>query len=206
MVRKIRIAVLASGRGSNFEAIINAIKSGTCNAQISLLITNNPDSGAAQIAIKNGIKVENVIKSDFKKREDLDLKIKSLLDENKVELVVLAGYMLLIKNKELLQSYKNRIINIHPSLLPAFPGENAQEQAFNYGSKISGFTIHFVDQTLDGGAIIYQESVDISNCKNAQEVCDLILEHEHTGYPYVIDLFSKGKFEINGRFVRFIKG
>ncbi|MGV8085261.1 MAG: phosphoribosylglycinamide formyltransferase [Candidatus Bilamarchaeum sp.] len=204
MDKKLNLAILASGRGSNFKAILEAITAGTCNAKVNVLITNNPQAPAIEIAREYGVRVEVVSRNDFQKREDLDAKIKSILDQNKTDLVALCGYMLLLKDKELLKDYKNKIINIHPSLLPSFPGSDAQEQAFDYGSKISGFTIHFVDQTLDGGAIIHQKAVDISNCKSAQEVCDLILKAEHQGYSKVIDMFSKGKFVVEGRTVRYI--
>ncbi|MFH1521285.1 MAG: phosphoribosylglycinamide formyltransferase [Candidatus Micrarchaeota archaeon] len=199
----VKVAVLASGRGSNFFTILEEIKTGRCDAEVKVLITNNPEAGAIQIAKSNSIPVELVDRSKFKKREEMDDYIKSLLDKYGVELVVLAGYMLLIKGKSFLEKYK--IINIHPALLPNFPGENAQKQAFDAGVKVSGVTIHFVDETLDGGPIIYQEKVDISDCKNADEVAEKILKVEHKAYAKVIDSFSKGQYIIDGRTVRFVK-
>ena len=148
-MRKIPIAVLASGRGSNFRAIIEAIKSGSCKAEIKVLITNNANAKAIEIAKENNIHVEIVERKHFNTREEMDDKIKETVDKYRVELIVLAGYMLLLKGKSLFESYKNRIINIHPALLPAFQGTDAQKQAFEYGVKVSGVTIHFVTEELD---------------------------------------------------------
>jgi len=201
---KISIAVLASGRGSNFKAIVEGIKKGEVNAEIKVLITNNPEAGAIEIARKNGINIEIIEIEKFSSREEMDLKIKEILDKNKVELVVLAGYMLLIKSKAIFDAYRNRIINIHPALLPSFPGLNAQKQAFDYGAKVSGVTIHFVDESLDHGPIIYQESVDVSDCKTTEEVAEKILKREHKAYKKVIGSFSRGKYVIEGRNTRFV--
>lgn len=195
----IPIAVLSSSRGSNFKAIIEAIKKGECDAEIKVLICNNPEAGAIAIAKEHNIPVEIVDKTKYTKRSDLDEHIMKILIKNNVELVVLAGYMLLIKSKKLLEYYRGKILNIHPSLLPSFPGDSAQSDAFNYGAKVSGLTIHIVDETLDGGPILYQEAIDISQCKNADEVSTLILKHEHKAYSKVIDSFSKGKYVFQGR-------
>ncbi|MEW6748223.1 MAG: phosphoribosylglycinamide formyltransferase [Candidatus Micrarchaeota archaeon] len=200
---KVKVAILASGRGSNFKAIMDEIKAGRCDAEVRLLITNKPDAPAIQIAKENTIPIELVQKKDFKTREALDERILELLKKHGVELVVLAGYMLLIKSKKLLSAYRNRIINIHPALLPAFPGDQAQKDAFDYGVKISGLTIHFVDESLDAGPIIYQEAVDISGCESAEEVADKIIKREHKAYAKVVDSFSKGRYEVEGRRVRF---
>lgn len=201
----VKVAILASGRGSNFFAILEEIKASRCDAEIKVLITNNQEAPAIEIAKKNSIPVEFVDKSKFKKREEMDDFIKKLLDRYGVELVVLAGYMLLIKGKSLLSAYKNRIINIHPALLPAFPGENAQKQAFDAGAKVSGVTIHFVDETLDGGPIIYQEKVDISDCRSADEVAAKILKTEHKAYARVVDSFSKGHYMVEGKRAKFVE-
>ncbi|VVC04089.1 Phosphoribosylglycinamide formyltransferase [Candidatus Bilamarchaeum dharawalense] len=200
----IKIAILASGRGSNFLAILNEINAGRCNAEIKVLITNNPEAPAIEIAKKNSIPVEFIDRTKFKKREEMDDYIKLLLDKYKTELVVLAGYMLILKGKSLLEAYRNRIINIHPALLPAFKGEDAQKQAFDAGVKISGVTIHFVDETLDGGPIIYQEAVDISDCNSAEETAAKILKVEHKAYAKVVDSFSKGAYVLKGRRTQFI--
>ena len=201
---KLPIAVLASGRGSNFKAIVDEIASGRCNAEVKVLITNNPVAPAIEIAKTNKIAIEIIDKKQFKTRDELDDRIKSVLDKYGVQLVVLAGYMLLLKGKRLLEAYKNRIINIHPALLPSFPGSDAQQQAFDYGAKVSGVTIHIVDQTLDGGPLLYQEAVDISDCSTAEEVAEKILKVEHKAYAKVIDSFSKGKYVMEGRKARFV--
>ena len=198
--------MLASGRGSNFQAIVDAIKAGTCSADIRVLITNKPDAKAIERAKENGIPVEILDRKDFPSRDALDDRIKELLDRYGVELAVLAGYMLLLKGKRLLDSYRNRIINIHPALLPSFPGVDAQKQAFDYGAKISGITIHFVDESLDAGPIIYQEAVDISDCRTAAEAAHRILEAEHRAYPKVVDSFAKGRYSLEGRRVIYTRG
>lgn len=201
----IPIAVLASGRGSNFRAIVDEIKARRCAAAVKVLITNNPDAPAVSIAKENSIPVEILDRKGFASREKMDDRIKELLDQYGVELVVLAGYMLLLKGKKLMDSYRNRIINIHPALLPAFPGSDAQKQAFDYGAKVSGVTIHFVDESLDGGPIIYQEAVDISGCASADEAAAKILETEHKAYARVIDSFSLGSYVVEGRRARYVR-
>lgn len=202
----VKVAVLASGRGSNLKAILDEIKAGRCDAEISVLITNNPDAPAIQIAKSAGIPVEFIDRKKFKSREEMDDEIKKLLDKHDAGLVVLAGYMLILKGKKLLEAYRNKIINIHPALLPAFPGATAQKDAFEYGVKISGVTIHLVDESLDAGPILYQEAVDISGCKSAQEAADKILKTEHKAYAKVVDSFSKGHYVIEGRRALFVLG
>jgi len=204
--RKVKIAILASGRGSNFQAIIDAVKAGRCTADIRVLITNKADAKAIDRARENGIPVEVVERKEFASREDMDKRIKELLDRNGTDLVVLAGYMLLLKDKALLDAYRNRIINIHPALLPSFPGVDAQKQAFDYGTKISGITIHFVDENLDAGPVLYQEAVDISDCRDEHEVAERILKAEHSAYPKIIDSFAKGRYVVEGRRVSYVKG
>jgi phosphoribosylglycinamide formyltransferase-1 len=200
----VKIAVLASGRGSNFKAILSEIAAGRCDAKVVVLITNNPDAPAIGIAKEAGIPVEIVEKKNFKSREDMDEAIRGILGKYKAELVVLAGYMLILKGKKLLEAYKNRIINIHPALLPSFPGATAQKDAFEYGVKVSGVTIHIVDESLDAGPIIYQEPVYIGDCKDADEAAHRILQVEHKAYAKVVDSFSKGRYEIEGRRARFV--
>ena len=202
----IEVAVLASGRGNNFKAIADEIAAGRCDAHIAVLITNKPDAQAIAIARSKGIPVEILERKSVKSRDELDSRILETLKRYNVELVVLAGYMMVLKGRPLLEAYKNRIINIHPALLPSFPGVDAQKQAFDYGAKVSGVTIHIVDETLDAGPIIYQEAVDISGCRSAEEVAVCILEIEHKVYPKIVDSFSKGRYVIEGRRTRFIPG
>jgi len=201
----VKIAVLASGRGSNFKAIIDAIKAGKCDAEIRVLITNNPEAFAINIAKENRIPVKVVEPKSFPNRDAMDVQIKDLLDNYEADLVVLAGYMLLVRGKKLLDAYRDRMINIHPALLPSFPGANAQKQAFEHGAKVSGVTIHFVDEKLDAGPIIYQEAVDIGDCKTPDEVSFKILKVEHAAYAKVVDSFSKGHYVVEGRRATYIK-
>jgi len=191
----LKICVLASGRGSNFSAIINSIKSKTCDAQILCLITDNSFAAALDIAAQNKIPAHALSRKDFASSEDFENEILLLLDKYSPDLVVLAGYMRIIRSKQILQKYK--IINIHPSLLPKYPGAQAQKDAFLAGEKISGLTIHLVDESLDGGPIIYQQEVNISDCKSADEVSDKILSFEHKAYPSVIDKISKGEIKLS---------
>lgn len=197
---KIPIAVLASGRGSNFLAIVDAIKKGACVATVKVLITDNPEAKAIEIAKANNIPIKIIDKKAIQEREQFDLEIKKTLDSYGVGLVVLAGYMRIIMSKQLLDAYKYKIINIHPSLLPAFKGStHAQHDAFDYGCKVSGLTIHFVTADVDGGQIIYQGAVDIGDCKTGDEAAAKILKHEHKAYPKIIDSFARGKYEIDGK-------
>ena len=200
------IAVLASGRGSNFQAILDAIDKGTCAADVKVFITDNPEAKAIERAESKSIPVEVIDKKEIKDREQFDLEIKKKLDEYKVELVVLAGYMRIIKSKELLDAYKYKIINIHPSLLPAFKGTtHAQHEAYDYGCKVSGLTIHFVTDDVDGGPIIYQEAIDISDCSNGDEVAAKIIKVEHKAYPKVVDFFAKGEYVVDGTHAKYKK-
>ncbi len=192
------IAVLASGRGSNFQAIIDGIRDGKIkNSEIVVMITDNREAKAIERARKNNIPVEFV---DYREgREAAEIRIKKVLDRYKTDLVVLAGFMRVIKTKELLDRYRNKMINIHPAILPAFKGMHAQRQAFEYGVKVSGCTVHFVDETLDGGPIIEQTCVYIGDCKTAEEVEERILKEEHKLYVKVVGMFAEGKFKVEGR-------
>ncbi|MDD5022585.1 MAG: phosphoribosylglycinamide formyltransferase [Candidatus ainarchaeum sp.] len=202
---KLSIAILASGRGSNFQSIIDGIEEGEIDGKIKVLITNNPNARAIQRAKEHDIPYEVLSSELYHSREAMDARIKEILDSNKINLVVLAGYMRIIKSKSLLEQYKHKIINIHPSLLPAFKGStDAQKDAYDYGCKISGLTIHFVSDDIDGGEIILQKAVDISSCSSGDEVADKILEYENKSYREVVAMFSKGTFEIKGRHVKYV--
>ncbi|MCX6770430.1 MAG: phosphoribosylglycinamide formyltransferase [Candidatus Micrarchaeota archaeon] len=188
--RKFRVAVLASGRGSDFLSIVDAVKGGKLDISIAGLITDNPDALAAKLAAKNGIPAFFIPHAS---REELDEGVMKKLSELEPDLVVLAGYMKVIKSRELLSRYSGRMINIHPSLLPKYPGAHAQKDAFDAHEMVSGYTIHFVDESLDGGRIIHQEKVDISHCKSAEETAAKILEREHAGLPEVVGRFARGE-------------
>lgn len=198
----IKIAVLASGRGSNFQSILDGIKEGDIDGKVVLLISDKRDAYALERAKQNGIPTHVIPRSECSSREEMNLKIKEALDRYSPDLVVLAGYMRIITD-EFLIPYRNRIINIHPALLPSFPGLDRQKQAFEYGVKISGCTVHFVDGGCDTGPVIEQACVDIRECKSADEVCKKILPFEHKTMRGVVAKFSKGKYIVEGRKVRY---
>jgi len=200
---KIRIGVLASGRGTDFQSIIDGIKSGKVNAEICVLISDNPEAQALERAKNNKIPTACIERKDYPSNEEFDDAIRKKLDELSLDLIVLAGYMRVIRNKKFLSDYFGKIINIHPALLPYFPGTHAQKDAFEHGVKVSGYTIHFVNEDVDGGPVIYQESVSIHDCKTADEVKEKILAREHIGLPMAINSFSKGKYIIKGKKVRY---
>lgn len=202
----ISFAILASGNGTNFQALIDGIKSGEINeAKIKVLITDKPEAYAIERAKKAGIPYYIIKKENYKTREEFDREILRILDKYQPDYVYLLGYMLIIKAPEFFEKYKNRIINLHPSLLPAFPGIDAQGQAFEYGCKISGITIHFVDKGLDAGPIIYQKAVDISDCKSKEEVRERIQLMEHEGVKKVAQMLTKGRFVVEGRKVKYVE-
>ena len=190
--RPFRVAVLASGRGSDFQSIIDGVKSKRVHAEIVGLLTDNPQAQAVGRAGENGIPAFVI---EHQTREQLDAGIKGKLDELAPDLVVLAGYMKIIKDDGLLRAYRGRMINIHPSLLPKYPGAHAQRDAFLAGEKVSGYTIHFVDESLDGGAVIWQEKVDISGCTSVDEAAAKILEREHEGLPMIVERFATGQMK-----------
>jgi len=188
--KKFRVAVLASGRGSDFQSLIEAKKRGEIDVEFVGLITDNPQAKAIERASEAGVPAFVIAHNS---REELDDGVLAKLDEITPELVVLAGYMKVIKSAALLSRYRGRIINIHPSLLPKYPGAHAQKDAFDAGEKISGYTIHYVDESLDGGKIIHRENVDISGCKSADDVSAKILAQEHIGLPLIVGKFARGE-------------
>jgi phosphoribosylglycinamide formyltransferase 1 len=196
----VSFAVLASGSGTNFQALIDGIKSGELRgAEIKVLVTNHAEAPAIERAKKAGIAVSVVRKEDFEKREDMDREILRILESYGVDYVYLLGYMLLLKAPEFFRKYENRVINLHPAILPSFPGLDAQKQAFEYGCKISGVTIHLATPELDAGPILYQKCVDITDCKNGEEVHERMRTLEHECVKTVAKMLVKGKFEVRGR-------
>lgn len=192
------LGILLSGRGSNFEAIAKNVASGKIpDARIAVVISNKPDAGGIAAAKKLGL-TALVIPSKGVPREEHDRSVVAALKEHKVDLVCLAGYMRLL-SPWFVQQFPQRILNIHPSLLPAFPGLEAQEQAFAYGVKVSGCTVHFVDEELDHGAIIVQKAVAVLDSDNEQTLAARILEQEHIAYSEAIRIVLEGKYEIVGR-------
>ena len=199
----INIGVLASGRGTNLQAIIEAIKEGKIEGIISIVISDNRDAFALKRAKQNNIETEYINFKSFKNREDYDKEIIKILEEKKIDLVVLAGYMRIL-SPYFIRTYKNKIINIHPALLPSFPGLHAQRQAVEYGVKISGCTVHFVDEGVDSGPIILQKAEEAKANDTEESLAEKILKEEHQIYPQAIQLFSQGRLIIKGRKV-FIK-
>jgi phosphoribosylglycinamide formyltransferase 1 len=192
------LGILLSGRGSNFVAIADSIDAGRLgDARIAIVISNNPDSPGITTARQRGLKML-VIPSKGRSREEYDREVVAALKQNDVDLVCLAGYMRLL-SPWFVQQFPRRILNIHPSLLPAFPGLEAQEQAFAYGVKVSGCTVHFVDEELDHGAIIVQKTVPVLETDDERSLAARILEQEHIAYTEAINIVLKGNYEIVGR-------
>ncbi len=195
---KLRIAVLASGGGTNLQSIIDQCQQGTLDAEIDLVICNNPDAGALDRAKKAGIRTVCINHRDFSQRKDFDQAVVTTLQEAGVELIVLAGFMRIISSV-FLAAFPQRIINIHPALLPSFPGLHVQQKAIDYGAKFSGCTVHFVDDGVDTGAIIAQAVVPIHNDDTEETLSSRILEQEHKIYPQVIQWFAENRIVSDGR-------
>jgi len=192
------LGILLSGRGSNFVAIADSIDAGRIpDARISVVISNKADAPGIATAPGRGLNAL-VIPSKGKPREEHDREVVAALNQNGVELVCLAGYMRLL-SPWFVQQFPHRILNIHPSLLPAFPGLEAQEQAFAYGVKVSGCTVHFVDEELDHGAIIVQKTVPVLDTDDEHTLATRILEQEHVAYTEAIKIVLGGKFQVDGR-------
>jgi len=192
------IGILLSGRGSNFLAIADNIVSGRISqARIALVISNVPEARGIELARQRGLTTA-VIPSKGKSREEHDREMVAVLKRHKVTLICLAGYIRLL-SPWFVQQFPHSILNIHPSLLPAFPGLEAQQQAFAYGVKIAGCTVHFVDEELDHGAIVVQKPVPVLDSDDEHTLAERILEQEHIAYSEAINIVLEGNFEIVGR-------
>ena len=192
------LGILLSGRGSNFEAIAHNIATGRIpDAQIAVVISNKPDAGGIATAQRLGLNTL-IIPSKGTERADHDRAMVAALKQHQVDLVCLAGYMRLL-SPWFVQQFPRRILNIHPSLLPAFPGLEAQEQAFAYGVKVSGCTVHFVDEELDHGAIIMQKTVPVLDTDDEHSLAARILEQEHMAYSEAIAMVLQSDYEVVGR-------
>ena len=197
----VKIAVLISGRGTNLEALLKAEKDNRLGtAKISLVISNNPKALGLEVANNYNTKTV-VIKSD---KQNFEHNILEILEKYKIELIVLAGFMKILSS-EFVKCYRNKIINIHPSLLPAFPGLKAQKQALEYGVKISGCTVHFVNEEIDNGPIILQKQVLVEDDDTEELLSERILKEEHNLLPEAVKLYSLGKIRVNGRQVRIVE-
>ena len=195
---KLKLVVLASGRGSNLQAILDSIGKGVLQAEVTAVISDKEDAYALKRAEIAGVARLFVNPKDAVKSYSYEQKLLSICRELAPDYICLAGFMRLL-GKEFVAGFKNRIINIHPSLLPAFPGLNAQEQALAYGVKVSGCTVHFVDEGMDTGPIIAQRAVPVLPEDDAASLSQRILQEEHQLYPQVLQLLEQGKISISGR-------
>lgn len=192
------LGILLSGRGSNFEAIANNVAAGNIpDACVAIVISNRADAGGLEIARKLGLK-SLVITSKNKERKDHEREVVQALQQHQVDLVCMAGYMRLL-SPWFLHQFPMRILNIHPSLLPAFPGLEAQQQAFAYGVKVSGCTVHFVDEELDHGPIVVQRTISVLDTDTEHTLAARILEQEHIAYTEAINIVLEGNYQIVGR-------
>src|SRR5208337_4426595 len=191
------LGILLSGRGSNFEAIADNVAAGKLEAKITVVISNRADAPGIESARRRGLNAL-VILSKGKPREEHDGEVAAALREHGVDLVCLAGYMRLL-SPWFVQQFPNRILNIHPALLPAFPGLEAQKQALEWGVKVSGCTVHFVDADLDHGAIIVQKVVPVLDSDDEHTLAARILEQEHVAYTEAIRIVLEGNYSIEGR-------
>ena len=184
---RLKIGVIASGRGSNLQAIIDNIKSGKLDAQINVVICDKKDAYALERAKSAGIPAVSIVRADYGSKEEFEQAIVDCLKVYNVYLVVLAGFMRII-SAGFIRQFPNRIINIHPALLPSFAGLHAQRQAIDYGAKISGCTVHFVDEGMDTGPIIMQKAVEVADCDDEDSLSAKILVCEHELYSKVLQL------------------
>jgi phosphoribosylglycinamide formyltransferase-1 len=194
-----KLGILLSGRGSNFEAIADSIQTGRLHAEIAIVISNRAEAPGLESARRRGVNAQ-LISSKGRVREEHDAEVIAALKQAQVDLVCLAGYMRLL-SPDFIRAFSNCIVNIHPSLLPAFPGMDAQKQALEYGVKVTGCTVHFVDEHLDHGAIILQKTVPVLDGDDVHTLSARILEQEHTAYSEAIELLLSGEIEIQGRTV-----
>ena len=196
-----KLAVLCSGRGTDLQSIIDAIKAGTLQAEISIVITDKPNVKALERAEIAGIKNICVDRKLFDNRADFEAELLKNLEG--IDLVVLAGFMRIL-SPEFVRKFTGRLMNIHPSLLPSFKGAHAHRDALEYGVKVSGCTVHFVDEGTDSGPIILQAAVEVFENDTEETLSARILEQEHIIYPKAIQLFVEGKLKIDGRRVQIL--
>lgn len=201
----LRLGVLASGRGSNLQSILEAIARGELSARVRVVISNKKDAQALERAERYQVPALFLDPSHSRSREEYDAAILQQLKGHEIELVVLAGYMRLV-TRTLIDSYRNRIINVHPSLLPAFPGMRAHRQALEHGVRVSGCTLHFVDEEMDHGPIIAQAAVPVLEGDTEETLSERILAEEHRLLPQVLQLYAEGKLKVEGRKVHIREG
>jgi phosphoribosylglycinamide formyltransferase 1 len=192
-----KLGILLSGRGSNFEAIADSIKAGRLQAEIAIVISNRADAPGLEWAKRRGLNAQ-LIPSKGRVREEHDAEVVAALKQAQVDLICLAGYMRLL-SPDFVRAFPDQIVNIHPSLLPAFPGMDAQKQALDYGAKVTGCTVHFVDEHLDHGPIILQKTVPVLDSDDVHTLSARILEQEHSAYSEAISLVLSDELEVVDR-------
>jgi phosphoribosylglycinamide formyltransferase 1 len=197
-----RLAILLSGRGSNFLALDEAVRSGHLPAEIVVVISNRADAPGLERAGELGYETVVLSHRDFSGREEHDLAIAREIEARNADLVLLAGYMRILSGA-FLERFRNRILNIHPSLLPAFPGADAQRQAWEYGVKVAGCTVHFVDEGVDTGPIVVQRTVEVKETDAPEDLAARILEQEHRAYVEAVRRLCTEEWTIEGRRVKF---
>lgn len=200
----LKLGVLASGRGSNFQSIIDAVEEGRLDVSIEVLIVDNASAFAVKRAEKHNIPYLYMNPKDFGSKDEFFAKIAEELKARGVGLVILAGFMRIVR-KPLLDAFPMKVMNIHPAILPSFPGLHGQKQAADYGVKISGCTVHFVDEGMDTGPVIIQAAVPVVPGDNEETLSARILALEHKIFPEAIRLFSEGRIEVDGMMVRIKK-
>lgn len=193
-----KIGVLVSGRGTNLQAIIDAIENGEVDARIAVVLSNEQEASALERAQKNGIESLWIDPEQFNGKTEYDRALSRELEQRGVDLVCLAGYMRIL-GPEFIQTFAGKTINIHPSLLPAFPGLNVQQKAIDYGVKFSGCTVHFVNEEVDGGPIILQAVVPVHDSDDADSLAERILIQEHLIYPRAIQMIIENRLHIDHR-------
>lgn len=200
-MNKVKIGILASGRGSNAQAILDAIAAGAINGEVVIIISDNPAAEVLKRAEANRIPACCIKRSAFSDKHRFEESLAAELERYGVQLVVLAGFMRLL-SVHFISRFPRKIMNIHPSLLPSFPGLDAQGQAIRYGAKVSGCTVHFVDEGMDTGPVILQQAVPVYSEDTADQLAERILQVEHCLYPRAVDLFCRGRLHCDGRIVR----
>lgn len=200
-MQKLKIGVLASGSGSNLQAIIDEAAAGLLPVEVVMVLSDKPDAYALTRAEQAGIMTAVVLPKDYATREEYDAQVVKLLTLAGAEAVALAGYLRIV-TKTLLDAFPGRVLNIHPALLPSFPGLHGQRQAFEYGVKVAGCTVHFVDEGLDSGPIILQAPVPVLDDDDEESLTARILQQEHIIYPLALKLLAEGKLTVEGRKVR----
>jgi phosphoribosylglycinamide formyltransferase-1 len=198
-----RIGILISGRGSNMESIVRSVETGRIPAVVAVVISNEPEAPGLKVAQEHGIEALALDRHKAATPEEQDRRIVAALEERRVDLVCLAGYMKLLTPR-FLKAYEGRVLNIHPSLLPAFPGLDAQRKALEYGARYSGATVHFVDAGVDTGPIVLQAVVPVESEDTPVSLSERILEQEHRIYPEAVRLFFEERLQLEGRRVRIL--